>query len=248
MPEPTALPLQRLHGQTLHHMWAPKLGRTVVLNSMGQLRLWAMLEAHPGVARYCERPCWTDELSPQPPPDFWALRDGMPVWLVLADEAPTAASDGPAPARLPDVRYVASGELARHRVWIQNWLSLLPYLSMTASLDMASLRELVVGFFEREASFEEVERHLSHLDPVLVRTAVIVGLHTGLLVSADLLVRPWDRHTQVGPLSLAPSSCAEVRFPSRSPTRRLGRASMRAPSMAIVALSICSAKRPCALT
>ncbi len=197
MPEPTALPLQRLYGQTLHHMWAPKLGRTVVLNSIQQLRLWSMLEANPGVLRYCERPSWPDDPAPQLPPDFWALRDGEPVWLIVVDEAPKTASDVPTPAQCLDLRFVTSGELDRHRVWIQNWLSLLPYLSMTASLDMASLRETVTGFFEQEASFDDAERHFSNLDPVLVRTAVIAGLHGGLLVSADLLVRPWDRQTRV---------------------------------------------------
>ncbi len=197
MLEPAALPLQRLRGQTLHHLWAPKLGRTMVLNSRRQLRLWAMLEAHPGVTRYCERPSWPGDLAPQSPPDFWAVRDGEPLRLILADELSTSAGELAPPAQGPDVRFVAAAELDRHRVWIQNWLALLPYLSMTISLDTASLRETVAEFFDQEASFEDAERYFAHLDPVLVRTAVIIGLHGGLLISADLLVQPWGRQTRV---------------------------------------------------
>ena len=51
MYEPTALPLQRLPRQSLHHVWAPKLGRIAMFTSQQQLHLWTMLEAHPAVIR-----------------------------------------------------------------------------------------------------------------------------------------------------------------------------------------------------
>jgi len=38
--EPVSLELERLPRQTLHHAWAPKLGRLIVLSSVGQLWLW----------------------------------------------------------------------------------------------------------------------------------------------------------------------------------------------------------------
>ena len=109
MPEPAVLPLQRLPKQTLHHAWAPKLGRTIVLNSLGQLRLWALLEAHPGVTRYCERPAWPDDEEPSPCPDFWALRDGTPIWLALA---PAAGDEEPAPAEASRVQLVTADAAA----------------------------------------------------------------------------------------------------------------------------------------
>ena len=46
--EPVSLPLHRLPKQTLHHVWAPKLGRPILLTGQSQLLLWAMLEANPG--------------------------------------------------------------------------------------------------------------------------------------------------------------------------------------------------------
>lgn len=207
MPEPAALPLQRLPRQTLHHAWAPKLGRTIVLNGFGQLRLWAMLEAHPGVTRYCERPSWPGDEEPSPCPDFWALRDGMPVWLALAEtQVPT--DEAPPLAEASPVHLVTADELDRHRVWIGNWLSLLPYLSTAAGLDLDALSEPVAEFFRQEASLDDAERHFIRFDPVLVRTAVVAGLHRGVLFSADLLVRPWDGQIRVarcaGAVSHAP--------------------------------------------
>ena len=197
MTEPFPLELERLPRQTLHHAWAPKLGRIVVLNSTAQLGLWALLEAHPGVTRYCERPSWPGDEAPSSSPDFWALRDGKPVWLALRQEAPLADDAEPSPAEAPDVLTVTIDELDRHRVWITNWLSLLPYLTADAWPELESVREPVVDFFRREASFDDAERHFAALDPVLVRTAVITGLHQGRLYSRELLVRPWDGRTRI---------------------------------------------------
>lgn len=201
MAEPSPRPLERLPKQTLHYAWAPKLGRVIVLNSTAQLGLWTLLEAHPGVARYCERPSWPDKEAPSPCPDFWALRDGKPVWLAL-QEAPAADGEELSPSEASGMLTVTPDELDRHRVWIANWLSLLPYLSVDAWPELEHMREPVVDFFRHEASFDDAERHFARLDPVLVRTAVITGLHQGRLYSSELLVRPWDRGTRVrqGPL------------------------------------------------
>ena len=37
MTEPIALPVQRHPRQTLHHVWAPKLGRALMFTSLGSL-------------------------------------------------------------------------------------------------------------------------------------------------------------------------------------------------------------------
>jgi hypothetical protein len=193
--EPVPLELERLPRQTLHHAWAPKLGRLIVLSSVGQLWLWALLEAHPGVTRYCERPGLPGHEADGPCADFWALRDGQLVWLALRAQGP-AEEAPPFPAD-PAVVAVTGDELDRHRIWITNWLSLLPYLSDVTASELEALREPVEGFFSHEASFEEAERHFAELDPVLVRTAVVAGLHQGRLYSAELLVRDWHLGTRV---------------------------------------------------
>lgn len=195
--EPVSLPLHRLPKQTLHHVWAPKLGRPILLTGQGQLLLWAMLEANPVVSRYCERPSWLPEDGFRPSLlDFWALRDNQPVWLALQDVPPELiAQNGGRPSEAV-VQSVTAKELDSHRVWIQNWLSLLPYLSAASAINLDHLRRAVVEFFAREASFGDAEQHFSHIDPVLVRTVIIAELHAGHLYSSDLITKPWDLDTR----------------------------------------------------
>lgn len=195
--EPVALPLHRLPKQTLHHVWAPKLRRPVLLTSQGQLRLWAMLEANPSVTRYCERPSWPAECGPRPALDFWVLREHQPVWLASEELASTLPIQDPCQQQGIVVQSVTTKNLDSHRVWIQNWLSLLPYLSATSSLNLDHLGKQVVEFFTRESSIDAAERHFARDDDVLVRTAVIAQLHAGRLFSGDLLTRPWDLDTRV---------------------------------------------------
>jgi hypothetical protein len=203
--EPVALPLHRLPKQTLHHVWAPKLRRPVLLTSQGQLHLWAMLEANPSVTRYCERPSWPAECGLRPALDFWALHDHQPVWLV-SEELPSALPDQDACQRQEIVvQSVTAKDMDSHRVWIQNWLSLLPYLSAVSSLNLDHLGRQVVEFFTRESSFDDAERHFARDDGVLVRTAVIAQFHAGRLYSSDLLTRPWDLDTRV--VRLSSQSC-----------------------------------------
>lgn len=190
--EPSALPVQRHPRQTLHHVWAPKLGRTLMLTGRDQLHLWVMLEAHPGVTRYCERPSAHDASGPGPAADFWALRDGTPVWLRLASNESESTGD-------PPIQTVAAADLQRHRQWIANWLSLLPYLSSASPLGLGPLQAEVLDFVGPEARLDEIEHHFSRTDPVLVRTAVIATLHDGRLISQDLQSAPWHLGMRLRP-------------------------------------------------
>lgn len=156
-----------------------------------------MLEANPAVTRYCERPSWPEGCEPRPSIDFWALRDGTPVWLSLQEATPPDTVEESPPTSGIVVQTITAQELDRHRVWIQNWLSLLPYLGTASSLNLDTMRAPVIEFFAREASFDDAERHFANIDPVLVRTAVISELHRGRLFSDDLIARLWDRHTRV---------------------------------------------------
>ena len=201
MTDPIALPVKRLPKQTLHHVWAPKLSRTVVLAGRDQLHLWVMLEAHPAVSRYCERPTWPDENEASLEPDFWALRDGRAVWLALGDAPQGDPTVAPQLPTLPCVEWIHIEALKQHRVWIQNWLSLLPYLGATSTPSFDSLVAQVIQATDPESSFDDLERKLSATDPLLVRTAVIAALHQGFLVSQDLQHKQWDRSTRVSKLS-----------------------------------------------
>ena len=159
MTDPFARPVKRLPKQTLHHVWAPKLNRTVVLAGRDQLHLWVMLEAHPAISRYCERPTWPDENEASPEPDFWVLRDGSAIWLALGDTPQCDPNAPPLPAAMPCVQWVHPDALNQHRVWIQNWLSLLPYLGATSTPSFDSLVVRVV----QAAEIDEAECHFRFL-------------------------------------------------------------------------------------
>lgn len=201
MTDPIAMPVKRLPKQTLHHVWAPKLNRSVVLAGRDQLHLWVMLEAHPAISRYCERPNWPDENESSPNPDFWALREGSAVWLALGDAAQSDPNVAPPLPTMPCVEWIRADALNSHRVWIQNWLSLLPYLGATGTPSFDSLVAQVVQAADPESCFDNLERQFSASDPLLVRTAVIAALHQGLLISEDLQHKQWDRSTRVSKLS-----------------------------------------------
>ena len=106
-------------------------------------------------------------------------------------------AEEPSPTEATTFQIVTADELHHHRMWISNWLSLLPYLNADAWPELDGLHEPVANFFRQEASFDDAEQHFAPLDPVLVRTAIIAGLHQGRLYSSELLVRPWDRRTRV---------------------------------------------------
>ncbi len=197
MVEPVALPVQRSPRQTLHHVWAPKLRRIIMLTGQAQLHLWAMLEAHPGVTQYCERPASPDVAQTLPIADFWAIRDGSPSWLRLAEAHMEGAASLDRATSHEGVELISPDELKRHRVWIRNWLSLLPYLSTNSPIGLEALKGQVVEVADNEATFDEIERYFGQIDCVLTRTAVIAALHAGLLVSEDLQHKRWDRSTRV---------------------------------------------------
>ena len=197
MADPIALPVNRSPKQTLHHVWAPKLNRTVVLAGRDELHLWVMLEAHPEVTRYCERPTWPDETEASPEPDFWALRNGHEVWLKLHECARSDAAVSPLTPSLPALDLIDATALSQHRVWIQNWLSLLPYLGPAGTLDLGALFTPVVQAVRHDTCIDDIEQLFPTTEPLLVRTTVIAALHRGLLLSDELQHKPWSRFTRV---------------------------------------------------
>jgi hypothetical protein len=164
-----------------------------------------MLEANPSVTRYCERPSWPAESGPRPAIDFWVLRENQPTWLML-ENLQVSPNEGACPPQDGVAQCVTLNDLDTHRVWIQNWLSLLPYLSATNSLNLDHLGKQVVEFFTHESSLAEAERHFARDDAVLVRTAIIAQLHAGRLYSTDLLTRVWDADTRIVRIDVSPGT------------------------------------------
>lgn len=199
MTDPIPLPVRRLPNQTLHHVWAPKLHRPIAFSSVAQVRLWVMLEANPGVTKYCERPALPGEHGSEPVADFWAERGRTSHWFVLGDDVDDhidLPDTDPSTPHAPHTEIISPKDLEHHRVWIQNWMSLLPYLTTCSHLIDPTLRENVIHFFNAEATLEHAEHHFARHDAVLVRTAVIAALHSGQLASTDLITLPVSRQTR----------------------------------------------------
>jgi hypothetical protein len=198
MHPPEPLPVPRLPKQTLHHVWSPKLQRALILTSVNQVRLWVMLEVNPAVTTYCERPA---SVSAQhgSRADFWLLRQGRPQCLALDSASKSTPHDDSSVGTLSPlfIETVRPADLDEHRVWIQNWMTLLPYLNTGFRLLDAALAKDVVEFFEQEASFLELEQHFARHDPILIRTAAIAGLHAGDLLSPDLDTQPWTLNSRI---------------------------------------------------
>jgi hypothetical protein len=202
--EPAPLPIKRLPKQTLHHVWAPKIGRIVLLAGNDQLRLWTMLEAHPGVSKYCERPAWPDDETGGGVVDFWAQKDGHQLRLVLSDsmsdsisEPSTGDQTRTMPSEARGIDTVSSIALDEHRIWIQNWLSLLPYIGPASTLGLDSLAAAVVAAVTGEISIGELEDRFAQFGELAVRTSIVLGLHRGHIASEDLLNKTWDASTRL---------------------------------------------------
>ncbi|MCM2496218.1 hypothetical protein ACVCIH_20415 [Burkholderia glumae] len=202
MREPVPAPVQRLPKQTLHHAWAPKLQRPVKFASVTQVHLWVMLEANPSVTTYCERPVLSVEPATQPIADFWVMRDGAEQWLMVDDNVDEARVHDPhlasqATQAVSNVETISCKDIEHHCIWIQNWMSLLPYLATGSRLIDQALLANVIQFFDRPTTIDEAEQHFSRIDPVLVRTAIIAGLHGGQLISPDLTTLAFSRYIRV---------------------------------------------------
>jgi len=130
--------------------------------------------------------------------DFWANKADHWEWITLNPDTITSpdADTGPICPDIP-VRVIDANELDRHQIWIRNWMSLLPYLTSGGRLISPSFGRQVASLFANEASFLEAEQDLSQNDPVLVRTAVILGLHTGVLSSPTLYSETWSMQTRI---------------------------------------------------
>jgi hypothetical protein len=167
-----------------------------------QVHLWVMLEANPGVTNYCERPALSVEQAAESVADFWVIRDGVDQWLTVEDNVDEARVPDPHRASQttqdsPCVETIFRKDIERHRVWIQNWMSLLPYLATGSHLIDPTMLMSMIQFFDRLATIDEAEQHFSRIDPVLVRTSIIAGLHGGQLISPDLTALAFGRHTRV---------------------------------------------------
>lgn len=160
-----------------------------------------MLEAHPGVTQYCERPATAVVNGRERLVDFWMMMNGRERWFVISGDGDAPLDMEFSGAKPPNIisnriEILTPQSFVEHEVWIDNWLSILPYLASNASLvDPELIARVVAQCHEPTPLFSIANSH-PHYDPVLVRSAVFMAVHSGELLGVDLAGRRWDMDSQ----------------------------------------------------
>lgn len=191
-------------------MIAPKLRRSLVLTSWQAVRLWAMLEAHPQVRQYCERPATIELDGRTRVVDFWARRNSGDVWLLLDDEGAAELelddeAKGAPRLGADQVQLISRAALDAEAMWIENWLRILPYLVANGGLVDPMLVDAIVDECGEPMTLVSIEaRHIS-VDPMLVRAALFIAVHAGRVIGLDLREKPLEYGSRFQRLSREPS-------------------------------------------
>ncbi|MFL9876693.1 hypothetical protein [Paraburkholderia megapolitana] len=120
------LPVEVNRPPYLHRydLFSPKLSRRLTLFSWNTVLLWTMIESHPAIKTFCERPGFVHVHGDWRVADFWVQREGRSEFLVL-EHSPLQNLVGVAPRLESDLglraRTVVDTEFETHATWIRNW-------------------------------------------------------------------------------------------------------------------------------
>lgn len=124
----------RPKGAPRYEFYAPKIGRRLTLFTPLQVRFWTLLESAPLVQSYCERPAYWEAVEGRRLTDFWVKAGPREACCILADDVRPGRVGTLSSSLDIGVCYVAPGSLASRSVWIDNWVRILPYLTVNARL------------------------------------------------------------------------------------------------------------------
>lgn len=178
----------RPKGAARFELWAPKLKRRITLFDPFHVRLWTLLESNPRVSAYCERPAYWHHSERQQLIDFWIKAGRRELYLIVTANPRSPRAALPSPDENIGVRYVHVKNLASRKVWIENWLRIVPYLCANAPFVSERLLTDVERATSHAPTLGEIERDFQPLDVMLVRTAAFMLLHNGR-IKADALRR-----------------------------------------------------------
>ena len=190
LPRPTVI--KRLPWMRRIQIYSPKAARMLVLFSYDSLAAWALAESCPLVEAFCEYPGFIPVDGVRVMADLW-VRSGGHDQIIKIDggvELAPEFSEQVATYVDVDVSRVTPDWFAQHRVWIDNWLQINPYLVTNARFVTAAMLDRVGAVFDVPRPVFDAEYALRDTDAQLVRTAVFMLMHRGELCSDDLVVRP----------------------------------------------------------
>ena len=171
---------------------SPKLSRLITLFSYGSFNLWAFIESHPAITRFCEYP-GNVIINDQPVlATFCVQGHDHEQFLVLEDDIQLEPENiKPAPTfHKASVHTVTQAWLASHQQWINNWQRINPYIVSNGRFVTPQMLDATAALFHSPITLFDAEHALHRIDPQLVRTAVFMLLHQGRLTSDDLTKKP----------------------------------------------------------
>lgn len=189
------LPVEVNRPPYLHRydLFSPKLSRRLTLFSWNAVLLWTMIESHPAIKKFCERPGLVHVHGDWRLADFWVQRDGRSEFLLL-EHSPLQNLVGVAPRLESDLglraRTVLDAELEAHARWIKNWQQILPYLVSNRSFVEPRQLDRILSLCQVPQMLLDIERAELPGDPVITRTAVFELVRQGKLLAEDLHCDP----------------------------------------------------------
>ena len=185
----TAISHDRPRGARIVEAYSPKLGRRLQCFGNEVFDQWICLEADPRIQTFCERPAYLSLADgSKRPADFWVKLAGSEMLLTVEwdSQTPTFTIDE---IEL-SVRMVLPAELATARIWISNWMRMLPCITSCRQLIAKSLINSVLKFVAEPKPLSRIEQEFSTGDPTLVRAAIFSLLHQGQLQAPQLHTEP----------------------------------------------------------
>lgn len=197
---PSPVEIKRAPWMRRIHLHSPKLGRSLVLFSYQSLKLWALIESHPPIVTFCEYPGYVLDHEQRLLAHFWIQRGAQQEFLVLDEDLDLSVEH---PHKVPTfanarLRRITDAEIEPYQAWIDNWMSINPYLVSNRRFVTPQMLRQALDFFSAPHALFDAEYALREHDPMLARTAVFMLLHQGRLQSEELSQRPWTGATVFG--------------------------------------------------
>lgn len=171
---------------------SPKLSRPLTVFSYESFNLWAFIESHPAVTRFCEYPGYVVINDQRVLATFLVQGHDHQQFLMLENDIQLEPEHAHLVPTFNDasVFTVTQEWLAPHRQWIENWSQINPYIVCNGRFVTPQILDATSSLFDGPIALFDVEHALQKIDQQLVRTAVFTLLHKGRLVSDDLTKKP----------------------------------------------------------
>lgn len=181
---------------------SPRLSRLLTLFSYDSLSLWAYVESHSAITRFCEYPGYVIADGHRLLATFYVEGPKHRQFLVLEGDIELVPEH---PERVPtfgdaEVFTLMPAWLASHKQWIDNWHQINPYIVCNARFVTPQMLDVAANLIDSPMALFDIEHALQRqLEPQLARTAVFMLLHQGRLASVDLINEPLSGATQFLP-------------------------------------------------